>query len=221
MLILPPASESELLERANTLAGKTLGEIAFLRGQPVPTTLHRAKGWMGQLIESTLGANAGNLDQPDFVNLGIELKTLPVLSQGEPTESTYICKAAIPNTDPDFYHSRVWRKMAKILWMPIEATPHIPIAQRRVGTPILWTPSLIIQQDLQQDWEEIIELITLGHFDEISAHKGKYLQLRPKAAHSKTFIQVVNQYGETISTVPKGFYIRPLLTQHILKTAYF
>jgi len=184
-------------------------------------SLHRAKGWIGQLIEKALGASANNLDQPDFNHLGIELKTLPLGALGQPSESTFVCVASIPNMDPDFEHSRVWRKMAKILWVPIENDPDIAVGSRRVGTPLLWSPSTPIKAQLQQDWEELIELITLGHFDALSAHKGQYLQIRPKAANAKTFIQVMDQDGRMIATVPKGFYLRPCFTQLIIQEHFF
>jgi DNA mismatch repair protein MutH len=220
MATLPPQSVSELLERAFTFAGMTLGELAQLKGLSVPTNLTYAKGWAGQLIEKCLGANAANLDQPDFINLGIELKTLPVTLDGKISESTYICHASIPNIDVAWESSRVFRKMAKILWFPIESCSTKPLSSLKIGTPLLWSPSLTVAKQLQEDWEELTELISLGDFDNLSAHKGVYLQLRPKAANAKTFIKVVNKDGQTISIVPKGFYLRSKLTEQILKQHY-
>ena len=74
----PPSTEQELLARARDLAGKTLGELAWKHGRSVPKDLRRAKGWFGQLIEETLGATAASLAEPDFQQLGIELKTIPI-----------------------------------------------------------------------------------------------------------------------------------------------
>lgn len=107
--------------------------------------------------------------------------------------------------------------MAKILWVPIEIQPHQTLSAQRIGSGFLWRPSPSITNQLQQDWEELIELITLGQFEKLSAHPGRYLQIRPKAANAKTFIRVINQQGQTISIIPKGFYLRTLLTQQILK----
>ena len=221
MKILPPISEKELEQRAMALAGQTLGDVAWQWGENTPKDLHRAKGWMGQLIEKALGANAGNLDQPDFIHLGIELKTLPINAQGLPNESTYICTAPIPNRDPTFDQSRVWRKMARILWVPIESSMDKPIAQRRISTPILWSPTPLIRSQLQKDWEELTEKMNVGKVDRLSAHLGEYLQIRPKAANSKTFVQIMNNEGQMISIVPKGFYVRTTLTQQILQEHYF
>jgi DNA mismatch repair protein MutH len=220
MKILPPTSENELQHRANLLAGKTLGELALQWGEKVPHTLTHAKGWIGQLVEKALGAYAFNLDQPDFIDLGIELKTLPITSCGQVCGSTYICTAPIPFNDRHWEQSRVWRKIAKILWVPIETDKTKPLFNQRLGVPVFWSPQGYILKHLQEDWEELAELITLGHFDELNAHKGKYLQIRPKAANSKTFIQVVNHTGQTVSIVPKGFYLRTHLTQQIVNQHY-
>lgn len=220
MLINTPLTPEDLLERAYSLAGKTIGEIASQLRKPIPTELTRAKGFIGQLLELALGTNAKQLDQPDFLHLGIELKTLPIDPDGHPKESTFICSAQIPNHETDFMSSRVWRKIAQVLWVPIITLPQQPLAQRRLATPLLWSPKGALLQALQQDWEELTTLLKCGHFDALSAHTGQYLQIRPKAPNAKTFIQVIDQNGDRISTVPKGFYARTQLTQQIMQTNY-
>lgn len=217
MKVPPPLSSAQLMERASLLAGKTLQVLAHQMGEKAPSSLLHAKGWTGQLLEKILGANAMSLDQPDFIDLGIELKTLPVNTLGQPYESTYICAIPIPLLENNFESSRLWRKMAKILWVPIDADKNKPIGERTIGTPFLWTPSAQITLQLKQDWEELTELIKFGQFENLSAHKGKYLQIRPKAPNSKTFIQVTNHEGELISIVPKGFYLRASFTQSIVQ----
>lgn len=220
MKILPPSSVNQLMDRAVALAGKTLHELSVEWNQTLPDSLHRAKGWIGQLLEKALGAQAGNLDQPDFINLGIELKTLPVSATGQPAESTFVCTAAIPSHESDWFESRVWRKLARVLWVPIEVHPATPLGLRKVGMPILWSPSEAVTLILKQDWEELMEMIALGQFEELAAHKGQYLQIRPKAANSKTLIKVVSHTGETLSIVPKGFYLRADLTRRIIRDHY-
>jgi DNA mismatch repair protein MutH len=216
----PPQSESELMTRAFALAGKSLHDIALTFYESVPQDLTRTKGWVGQLLEKVLGANACNLSEPDFRELQIELKTLPVSPLGKVLESTYICTAPIPHNEFRWEESRVWRKMAKMLIIPVEADKSKPLFLQRIGMPILWSPPSVIEKVLRQDWEELTELIMLGDFELLSAHKGKYLQIRPKAPNAKTFIKVVNAQGQTISIVPKGFYLRSILTQQIIAENY-
>lgn len=213
--ISAPQSESELLERANTLIGCTFGELASALGQKIETDSRRAKGSLGQLLELALGATSGSLPQPDFNNLGIELKTIPISEKGLPKESTYICTAPIPNPEREWRTSRVYRKMAHILWVPYLDTPSI--SDRRICTPLLWRMTPEIETILKQDWEELTEYIHLGQVEKLSAHLGTYLQVRPKAANSRTLIPIINHSGETISIVPKGFYIRSQLTKLILQ----
>jgi DNA mismatch repair protein MutH len=218
--VLSPETETILYQRAIALAGKSLHELAMLSNEPLPLTLHQSKGWIGQLLEKHLGAHSGQLAQPDFAHLGIELKTLPINAQGQPCESTYICTAPIPPQDREWSSSRVWRKMAKILWIPIESARLKPIHSLKIGYPILWSPCITIQKQLQQDWEELTELMILGQFDELNAFRGHYLQIRPKAPNAKTFIRTRDHLGHLVEVVPKGFYVRTALTKKILEEAY-
>jgi DNA mismatch repair protein MutH len=92
-----PTSEGEVLARARELAGLTLGQIATCFNRSVPQDLRRSKGWVGGLLESALGATSGSQAIPDFPDLGVEVKTLPLRADGRPKESTYVC--TVPLTD--------------------------------------------------------------------------------------------------------------------------
>ncbi|MCW8901683.1 MAG: DNA mismatch repair protein MutH, partial [Gammaproteobacteria bacterium] len=97
MSVPPPTSEKELLERARQLAGLTLAGLADKFNKSIPKDTRHAKGWIGQLIETTLGATASSLAEPDFQLIGIELKTLPLTNSGKPKESTYVCTVPLNN----------------------------------------------------------------------------------------------------------------------------
>ena len=66
-----PNDISELLKRAQKLAGLTLGELAHQAKITVPKDLTRHKGWAGMLIEWHLGASAGSKPEQDFPHLGL------------------------------------------------------------------------------------------------------------------------------------------------------
>jgi DNA mismatch repair endonuclease MutH len=137
--ILPPRTEDELLMRCQYLAGKTLGVLAAELGVMVPDNLLRHKGWVGNLLELYLGADAGNKAEPDFVSLGIEMKTLPLNAQGQPKESTYVCTVSMSQSgELSWQDSWLKRKLAHVLWVPIEADVNIPLAERYVGNAWLW-----------------------------------------------------------------------------------
>jgi DNA mismatch repair protein MutH len=221
MTLAPPCSEQELLQRARQLAGMTLAHVAKQYHGVVPEQLQHAKGWLGQLLEQALGANAGNQAQPDFVDLGVELKTLPLRLDGTPKESTYVCTVSL-NTEIGVNWAQSWvcRKLRRVLWLPVEADPRIAIADRRVGTAILWSPSPADATILQQDWEEIMELVSIGRSDELSARLGTYLQVRPKAANSRALTHTTDAEGNAVLTLPRGFYLRARFTHKILREHY-
>ena len=215
--ILPPATEQELLTRAGTLTGRTLRQIAGALGMPVPRRLDYAKGWIGTLMEKYLGAGAGALPEPDFAAFGIELKTLPIGKDGRPKESTYICTVSLlPISNSGWENSLVKRKLSRVLWVPVEADPAIPVAERRIGTALLWSPDRKQEKTLRQDWEELMEKVMLGNLDQLSARLGKYLQIRPKARDARSLRTGTDEEGRLIQTLPRGFYLRVSFTQQIL-----
>lgn len=212
------ATESELLEKAQWLAGFTLGEIATMLNVLVPPDLKRDKGWVGMLIETALGAKAGSKAEQDFAHLGIELKTIPVNRYNQPLETTFVSLAPLTDNHGVIWQtSHVKHKLQRVLWIPIQGERVIPLAERVVGQPILWSPSIEQEQQLQQDWEELMELIVLGRLQAINASLGEVLQLRPKGRNSKSLAGAINENGQRIKSLPLGFYLRKNFTAQILQ----
>ncbi|GAB4292030.1 MAG: DNA mismatch repair endonuclease MutH [Thiohalomonadaceae bacterium] len=215
--ITPPRDETELLARAHRLAGRTLGDIAAELRVTVPADLRRHKGWVGQLIEQALGATASSLAVPDFAAIGVELKTLPVDSRGLPRESTYVCTVPLETAGEDWEHSWLRRKLARVLWLPVQADKEIPLAVRRVGSALLWSPSAEEEALLRRDWEELTECLLRGELEQLSARHGEILHIRPKAANSRALRHAVGADGERILTNPRGYYLRATFTAAILR----
>lgn len=216
-----PTSEQELLERAKQIAGLTLAELAEEASIAVPNDLTRDKGWIGQLLEWHLGATAGSRPQQDFEHLGIELKSIPIGYNGKPLETTFVCVAPLVGVHGLTWEtSHVKNKLSRVLWIPVEGEREIPISDRRVGSPLIWSPNQAEEALLKADWEELMEFITLGQFDQVSARHGEVLQLRPKAANAKVKTEAYNHSGKPIKTNPRGFYLRTQFTDYILKN-YF
>lgn len=217
----PPQTEHELMQRASSMAGLTLADIAHLLKVKVPANFKRHKGWSGQLIEAYLGASAGSKPEQDFVELGIELKTLPLSHAQTPLETTYVCYAPLTNlVGLDWQSSNVRNKLQKVLWIPVEGEREIPPSERIIGSPILWQPSTEQSILLKQDWEELMELIALGKIESITARVGQVLQLRPKAADGKALTQAIGLDGSVVMTRPRGFYLRKEFTLSILQNAF-
>ncbi len=217
----PPNSISELLIRAENIAGYTLSELAKQANIAVPDNLKRDKGWVGQLLELHLGASAGSKPLPDFVNLGVELKTIPINHLGKPLETTFVSVAPLTGVyGLKWEESHVRHKLAHVLWIPVEGEREIPVGDRRVGYPVLWKPSIEQEQQLKQDWEELMDLIVLGKVESITAKHGEVLQLRPKAANSRALTEAYGENGNPIRTLPRGFYLKTHFT-HAILTSFF
>lgn len=206
------------MERAQNIAGITFAELAEEAGMLVPPDLKRDKGWVGQLLEWHLGANAGSKPQQDFEQLGIELKTIPISYTGKPLETTFVCVAPLIGVQGLTWEtSHVRNKLSRVLWIPVEGEREIPLAERRVGSPLIWSPTKEEESQLKVDWEELMEMIVIGQVEQITARHGEVLQLRPKAANSRALTEAYGASGKPIKTLPRGFYLRTQFTAKILE----
>ncbi len=174
------------------------------------------------LLEYYLGASAGSKPEQDFEHIGVELKTIPIDRRGYPLETTFVCVAPLTGNSGITWEScHVKRKLSRVLWIPVEGEREIPLAKRRVGSPLLWSPNKEEEELLRHDWEELMDLIVLGKVESVTARHGEVLQLRPKAANSKALTEAIGAHGQPIMTLPRGFYLRknftaPLLARHFL-----
>ena len=215
-----PSSEQELIQRTTALCGKSLRQVADELSISVPADSLHAKGWVGSLLETALAADATTYAGPDFMKLGIELKTIPVLADMRPKESTFVCVVQLnPKALASWEASLVNSKLSRVLWVPYEAMPDIPLPSRRIGKAILWSPDRKQLEQLKTDWQEFSDAIVMGELDSITATMGEYLQIRPKAANASALTQNKNTPDKDALTLPRGFYLRPGFTQQILATA--
>lgn len=216
-----PESKGDLLRRARALSGLTFAEAAAMLSTSVPANLLHHKGWTGQLLERLLGATAASRDVPDFEHLGIELKTLPVDARGRPVESTFVCTVPIEEiAQSEWGDSRVKRKLDQVLWIPVDGERSIPMPRRRIGEPLLWSPSVEEEATLHFDWDTLAGMVGRGDIDGITGHLGTALQIRPKARDSRARLWGLDEDGVRIEQMPRGFYLRASFTQAILKSRY-
>lgn len=215
-MISPPNTEAELLDRAAAWAGQTIGH---LKNTADPKESSH-KGSVGQWFEKVLGADANNTSRPDFTTLNIELKTLPIGHNGTPRESTFVTAISLTQINQETWEkSSVYRKLKRVLWIPIEGDPNTPLLQRRIGQAFLWSPNPEQMTALQSDWQYLANRIVLGQLETISAKEGNYLQIRPKAANGKSLTWGINEQGEKVQTLPRGFYLRAGFTAQLLNCA--
>jgi len=213
-----PADEAELLQRCISIEGLTLAQLAAQLNLKIPEMPLQRKGWIGQAIECALGATAGSKALPDFFHLGIELKTLPINHLGKPAESTFVTTISLLTAHQEAWEtSQCFSKLKRVLWMPVESDKRVPFPQRRIGQAIFWSPNIHEEAVLAQDWAEHTLMIGTGRLAEINATMGQYLQVRPKAADSKSLCFGFDETGNKILTLPRGFYLRSSFTATLLR----
>jgi len=217
----PPLDLDALVRRAHAAAGRSVGELAKAHGYRVPTRLGQHKGFIGQLLEVVLGADAGSESRPDFTGLGIELKTLPIRDTGVPTQSTFVCKATIDGTDSfEFKDTALWHKLSCVLFFPVQGEAAIPLIARRFGTPFLWRPEGAEAARLEADWRALTGRIRAGELEQITGHDGEVLQLRPKAMNASERSLGIGAEGWLVPMPPRGWYLRPQFTRELIARAF-
>jgi DNA mismatch repair protein MutH len=206
-MIAPPRDEAELIARAEAIVGMTVE----------PGGLH-GKGKVGERIEQALGATGGSTATWDFPSLKVELKTIPVdATTGVPHESTFVCAVSLADAErAEWGTSWARAKLSRVLWVPIEVEDG---GARRVGRARLWSPTSEQDAVLGGDFEDILGRVALGDVEGVTARLGRWMQLRPKAAHGGVRTVVPGADGELVSTVPRGFYLRARFTGAILRDA--
>ena len=210
-------SELELLDRTKAIEGFSFLQLAQKLNLVIPANAHQRKGWVGQAIEMALGTNAGSSPNPDFMELGIELKTIPLNHQFKPAESTFVTTIPLLTLHRENWdNSQCYKKIKRVLWVPVEGDKNIAFNHRRIGRPILWSPNPKQYEILKQDWEELSWLVTTGKLPNIHAGIGQYLHIRPKAQNARSLCYGLDEEGNKIRTLPRGFYLRSHLTNEII-----
>ena len=213
----PPASIDDLLGRARSLAGATVGAVLRDLGLAASVDPVRTKGSAGETLERALGASGGSSQVLDFPELGVELKTIPVTADGTPLESTYVCTLSLADAEAQEWEtSWVRAKLARVLFVPLVGAHGIGWQERTIGTPLLWSPTEAQDGVLRGDFDDVIGLIGVGRIEELTAHRGRWLQVRPKARDGSVRTIAWGADGESIFTVPRGFYLRARFTGALL-----
>ena len=212
----PPVSHRELEIRAAALQGRSVAELAAALGLQVPQHSVRGKGFVGQLVERALGADPKAGPAPDFPQLQVELKTVPVDGRGRPVESTFCCSIRMAGADAERWESsRLRRRLACVLWVPVSAARLHSLPDRCFGRARLWWPNPSEEAQLRGDWEHLMGTIGAGLGGSLGARAGTVLQVRPKAAHARVRTLAPGPDGPQ-ATLPLGFYLRTGFTAQIL-----
>lgn len=205
------------MARCSAIEGLNFAQLAAELSLIIPEQSQRRKGWAGLAIERALGATAGCQPLPDFKQLGIELKTMPLNHLGTPAESTFVTSIPLLTIhQQQWLTSQCYGKLKRVLWVPVEGDNRIPFEQRRIGQGLLWSPDAQDEAILAADWHDLTTLIATGRLDEIDATYGQYLQVRPKAANARSLCYGFDSEGNKKLTLPRGFYLRTAFTRQLL-----
>jgi DNA mismatch repair protein MutH len=216
-MISAPATVDDLLARARALEGRAMGTLARAVGIDERGDAVRTKGTGGAILERALGANGGSSRVHDFPELGIELKTIPVDAKGVPTESTYVCTLSLADAEAQEWEtSWVRAKLARVLFVPLVLSEGTRWTDRRIGAPVFWKPTPAQENVLRADFDDVVGLIGIGRIEDLTAHQGRWLQVRPKARDGSVRTVAWGADGEAIATVPRGFYLRARFTAAVL-----
>lgn len=200
---------ADLRRRVDALVGRTVDDIASELLTIAPIVGVHTKGKVGALIESILGATGGSRARQDFPELGVELKTVPVDAARKPRESTYVCRIALADAErAEWESSWVRRKLSHVLF--------VPICDGTILTPVFWKPTLEEDRAMHSDFDELMGTIGAGRIEDITAHAGEILQIRPKARDGSVRTTTFDRDGDLISTVPRGFYLRARFVARLL-----
>jgi DNA mismatch repair protein MutH len=196
------------------LYGRSAAELAGAAfAEACERSTHR-KGSLGQVVERLLGASAGSAAGPDFPELGVELKTVPVSLSGAPRESTFVCSIALSESDRlCFETSTLRKKLAHVLWIPVV----VDAGPIRFGAPWLWRPTAEQEAVLKADFDDLVGRLACGEAETLSAREGRWLQLRPKAANGRARARTYTAEGEPVLAMPRGFYLRARVTHALFR----
>jgi DNA mismatch repair protein MutH len=201
---------------AARLAGLSVAAVAAGVGCATPAGGVATKGRVGEIVERALGASGGSGTRTiDFPELGVELKTIPVDPTMKPHESTFVCAVDL-GADVDWDRSWARDKLRCVLFVPVIGEKRTPLPARVFGPPVLWRPTAMQDAQLRSDYDDIMGLVGIGRVEDVSAHLGQYMQLRPKARDGSARTVVAGREGERIATVPRGFYLRAKFTGALL-----
>ena len=184
-----PANRKSIVEYAQKLVGRTLRDSCDVDSF---SSKKGNKGKLGQAIEYCYFEYEPNSAQePDFPEVGLELKTNPVkrkkdkaLSAKERLVLTMIDYCAL--VDETWESSTVRSKMDDMLLITFLHEPEkdeFDYEFEFVGTPMIPLEDMAVIRD---DWETIVAKVKAGLAHEISGGDTNYLEACTKGASAKT-----------------------------------
>lgn len=223
-----PKDESSILRFAHRLIGKPLGELQ-IPGESLSGDPSIRKGKVGLIYESYFGIHPGNDERPDFVESGVELKTVPLIKgkRGrlrikERTVISMINYMRIVNES--WETASVRKKLKRILFIFFVVDPGRPESEYVTKEVFLWSPTAMDEIFFRVDWTEVQVKVKEGKAHELSEADSVYLAAVRKGAGKGKDTQ--KQPFNDISAPSRAFALKQCFTKMLLekqvnKTAEF
>lgn len=215
------------------LQGKRLIEIDEAIGESNLVERRKSKGYVGYLIENGYFGIKKNSDaKPDIKHLGVEVKTWPLikgkdgkLRTKEPL-SLNIINYTKEVTHSTFIESSVYKKNRYILFVCYIHDPEIPRSEYLVKYVFIWEMNEQVINDLEADYQKILDKIRKGQAHEIHQTEHTRLTLCPK--HNGKFKDPLCQKSKTkqpYSSAPaeirafriKNSYMNEIMRRYLTK----
>lgn len=184
------------------IEGRTLRSL--VNDQKILESIN-GKGKVGQLIETHIfGVQSNSRPEPDFIDAGVELKVVPLISKSKGLgvkERTKICSInydTLVNETWETSHAR--GKLTKVLMVFYEYNSE-DVGSCRIVKCHLYEPDMTDQEIFEADWKKVLNYVKAGEAHKLSESIAKAL------APSRTGQGGLNQYG-----VQKDLVQQPITT---------
>lgn len=194
--------------------GKTIGEIK--ESLFIGDKCKMKKGASGLIVENLLGIENNSRPEADLVQIGCEIKILPLQKNGdgsvkakEPTAIQMInyCEVAKETWETAKIRSKInltfW-----VVYLAKENGKSKPQDDYVIVDYFLGHPSDVTNGVFKTDWEEIQSYIKRGDADRLSCSMGTYLEPKTKGKNSQDKTDAPDGNGGITRARRRAFYYK-------------
>ncbi|AMC94477.1 hypothetical protein AOC36_10975 [Erysipelothrix larvae] len=217
-------SKEELVEKVKTIIGKRIGDYeveGMLNNQ-------NSKGWVGHIMEQgVFGYEINNKRQPDFDNIGVELKATGYkwVRNGKQVSAKERLVITMINYFDDintmFYDSHCFSKIDKILLILYEYEKQKARSDYIITNYYFYEYDKIPSKDkliIENDWQTIISKIKNGKAHELSEGDTFYLGACPKGVNKDS---VTEQPFSEEPAMKRAYSLKTTYMTNLLRTQVF
>ncbi len=224
----------DLVRKAKWLEGKTLAQISQAIANSDETSRVFTKGSVGYVVEEGFfGIRKNSEGLPDIPSLGVEVKTCPLKYNWDRTRLTvkeplslniinyneeYKCR--------DLSESSLYQKNRRILFIFYIHDAEKPRSEYVVKYVFLWEMDAGVLEELEPDYDLILEKIRQGLAHEIHQDQHEWLTLCPK--HGGDYSDPTDKKSrrpQPFSTIPaeirafrlKNSYVNLIMSRYLRK----